>query len=158
VNTEAASRSTAAGSTGRSTGGIIDGPRSVVGGIASGTRRWIDASARPARYAGGMADYVQVVTTTDSEEAAASLARSIVEARVGACVQVVPIHSFYRWDNAVQDDPEWQLQIKTSASRLDPLIEHINTKHTYDVPEIIATPIIGGNDAYLSWVVEETQA
>jgi periplasmic divalent cation tolerance protein len=104
-----------------------------------------------------MADYVQVVTTTDSEHAAAVLARSIVDARVGACVQVVPVRSFYRWGNAVQDDPEWQLQIKTAAGRLDALIDHIRAQHTYDVPEIIATAIIGGYDAYLSWVLDETQ-
>jgi periplasmic divalent cation tolerance protein len=105
-----------------------------------------------------MADYVQVVTTTDSEAAAAELARGIVDARVGACVQVVPVRSFYRWDNAVQDDPEWQLQIKTPARRLDSLVAHINTHHSYDVPEIIATPIVGGNDTYLSWLDEETRA
>ncbi|RCW44707.1 periplasmic divalent cation tolerance protein [Halopolyspora algeriensis] len=105
-----------------------------------------------------MADYVQVVTTTDSEQAAATLARGIVEARGGACVQVVPIRSFYRWDDAVQDDPEWQLQIKTTAARLDALIEHIKANHTYDVPEIIATPIVGGHDGYLSWIDEEAGA
>lgn len=104
-----------------------------------------------------MADCVQVVTTTDSENAAAVLARSVVDARVGACVQVLPIRSFYRWDNAVQDDPEWQLLIKTSAAGLTALVEHLKAHHTYDVPEIIATPIIGGHDAYLSWVAEETQ-
>ncbi|GAB2664032.1 divalent-cation tolerance protein CutA [Saccharopolyspora gloriosae] len=103
-----------------------------------------------------MADYVQVVTTTDSEAAAAELARGIVEARAGACVQVVPIRSFYRWDGAVQDDPEWQLQVKTPASRLDALIAHIGAHHTYEVPEVIATPIVGGNPAYLSWLDEET--
>jgi periplasmic divalent cation tolerance protein len=85
------------------------------------------------------------------------LARGIVAAKAGACVQVVPIRSFYRWDNAVQDDPEWQLQIKTSDSRLEALMEHIKANHTYDVPEIIATPIIGGNDAYLTWVDDETR-
>lgn len=105
-----------------------------------------------------MAEYVQVVTTTDSEEAAATLARGIVAARVGACVQVVPVRSFYRWNDAVQDDPEWQLQIKTSAARLDSLIDHIIQQHTYDVPEIIATPITGGYPAYLSWLDDETQA
>lgn len=104
-----------------------------------------------------MANYVQVVTTTDSEGAAAALARSIVDARGGACVQVVPIRSFYRWDDAVQDDPEWQLQIKTSATRMDALVALIKAEHTYDVPEIIATPITGGNDAYLAWLDEETQ-
>ncbi|WP_338597398.1 divalent-cation tolerance protein CutA [Saccharopolyspora sp. SCSIO 74807] len=103
-----------------------------------------------------MADHVQVVTTTDSEQAAAELARSIVDARVGACVQVAQIRSFYRWDDAVQDDPEWQLQVKTSAERLEALIEHIRANHSYDVPEVIATPIIGGNRAYLTWVESET--
>lgn len=104
-----------------------------------------------------MADYVQVVTTTDSEQDAARLARSIVDARGGACVQVLPIRSFYRWDGAVQDDPEWQLQIKTSAARLDALVALIKAEHGYDVPEIVATPITGGNNAYLSWVDEETR-
>lgn len=104
-----------------------------------------------------MADYVQVVTTTDSEHAAAELARGVVAARAGACVQVVPIRSFYRWDGAVQDDPEWQLQIKTPAARLDFLVRHLEEHHTYDVPEIIATPIVGGNPAYLTWLDEETQ-
>ncbi len=107
---------------------------------------------------GGMGDFVQVVTTTDSEDSAAALARSIVEVRGGACVQVVPIRSFYRWDGAVQDDPEWQLQIKTSAARVDELVAHVNEQHEYDVPEIIVLPIEGGNSAYLSWVADETRA
>ncbi|GAA3356370.1 divalent-cation tolerance protein CutA [Saccharopolyspora gregorii] len=103
-----------------------------------------------------MADYVQVVTTTDSERAAAELARGVVEARLGACVQVVPIRSFYRWDGAVQDDPEWQLQIKTPAARLDALVAHLREHHGYEVPEVIATPIVGGNPGYLSWLDAET--
>jgi periplasmic divalent cation tolerance protein len=105
-----------------------------------------------------MADHVQVVTTTDSEQAAATLARGIVESGLGACVQVVPIRSFYWWDGAAQDDPEWQLQVKTSVARLDALIEHIRAKHSYDVPEIIATPITAGNPSYLTWVDEQTRA
>ena len=104
-----------------------------------------------------MAEHVQVVTTTDSEQAAADLARGIVEAHLGACVQVVPIRSFYVWEGRAQDDPEWQLQVKTSATRLEALVEHIRSAHTYDVPEIIATPIITGSAEYLAWVDEETR-
>ncbi|TWG09080.1 divalent-cation tolerance protein CutA [Saccharopolyspora dendranthemae] len=103
-----------------------------------------------------MADHVQVVTTTDSEESAAELARGVVEAGLGACVQVVPIRSFYVWDGAAQDDPEWQLQIKTSSGRLEALVAHVKDHHGYDVPEIIATPIVGGNPDYLAWVDEQT--
>lgn len=100
--------------------------------------------------------HVQVVTTTDSEQAAATLARGIVDARLGGCVQVSTIRSFYRWDEEVQDDPEWRLEIKTTAAVLDRLIAHIREHHGYDVPEVIATPIIGGNPGYLSWLEEET--
>ncbi|MER7077346.1 divalent cation tolerance protein [Saccharopolyspora kobensis] len=105
-----------------------------------------------------MADHVQVVTTTDSEESAAALARGVVEAALGACVQVVPIRSFYVWEGAAQDDPEWQLQIKTSADRLPALVAHLKAEHGYEVPEIIATPIVGGSAEYLSWVDEQTRS
>jgi len=57
----------------------------------------------------------------------------------------------------VQTDTEWQCVIKTSEDRLTELIEHIKANHSYDVPEIIATPIIGGNPDYLDWVTAETQ-
>lgn len=104
-----------------------------------------------------MSDHIQVITTTDSEEAAAELARGVVLAGLGACVQVVPIRSFYVWDGAAQDDPEWQLQVKTSAARQDELVAHLRSAHSYDVPEIIVIPIEGGHAAYLSWIDDETR-
>lgn len=104
-----------------------------------------------------MADHVQVITTTDSEDSASALARAIVEAQLAACVQVTAVRSFYRWEGAAQDDPEWQLQVKTSAARLDDLVGYISRHHAYDVPEIIVTPIVAGNPEYLRWVDEQTQ-
>jgi periplasmic divalent cation tolerance protein len=97
-----------------------------------------------------------VTTTVDSAEAAEALARGIVEARLGACVQIVPIRSVYRWDGEVRVDAEWQCVVKTSAIRADELVAHIKAHHTYDVPEVIVTPVTGGNDDYLAWVSEET--
>ncbi len=97
-----------------------------------------------------------VTTTVDSAEAAESLAKGIVEARLGACVQIVPIRSVYRWNGEVRVDAEWQCVVKTSAIRADELVAHIKAHHTYDVPEIIVTPVVGGNDDYLAWVSEET--
>jgi periplasmic divalent cation tolerance protein len=97
-----------------------------------------------------------VTTTVDSAEAAEALARGIVEARLGACVQIVPIRSVYRWDGEVRVDAEWQCVVKTSAIRADELVAHIKAHHTYDVPEVIVTPVVGGNDDYLAWVSEET--
>ena len=97
-----------------------------------------------------------VTTTVDSEEAAESLAKGIVEARLGACVQIVPIRSVYRWEGEVRVDAEWQCVVKTSDIRADELVAHIKAHHTYDVPEVIVTPVLGGNDDYLAWVSEET--
>lgn len=100
-----------------------------------------------------------VLTTTDSADAAEALARGIVEARLGACVQVVgPIRSVYRWENAIQVEQEWQCLVKTTAGRVDELTEHIKAHHSYDVPEVIVTPIVAGSDDYLSWVRQETSS
>ncbi|WP_019854233.1 divalent-cation tolerance protein CutA [Actinopolyspora mortivallis] len=103
-----------------------------------------------------MAEHLQVVTTTDSADTAAELARGVVHGHHGACVQVAEVRSFFRWEGGVQDEREWQLQIKTSRSRLDGLIEHLRKHHNYEVPEIIATPIVSGDPEYLSWIDEET--
>lgn len=103
-----------------------------------------------------MSDVSVVTTTVDSAEAAESLARSVIEARLGACVQIVPIRSVYRWDGEVRVDAEWQCVVKTSTIRVDDLVAHIKAHHTYDVPEVVVTPVTGGNDDYLAWVSEET--
>jgi periplasmic divalent cation tolerance protein len=97
-----------------------------------------------------------VTTTVDSAEAAESLAKGIVEARLGACVQIVPIRSVYRWDGEVRVGAVWQCVVTTSAIRADELVGHIKVHHTYDVPEVIVTHVAGGNDDYLAWVSEET--
>jgi periplasmic divalent cation tolerance protein len=102
--------------------------------------------------------YCAVVTSTDRVEEAEELGRGIVEARLGACVQIVgPIRSIYRWEGEVHNDQEWQCWIKTSTDRLDALTEYITKNHSYDVPEVIALPIVGGSADYLSWVRNETQ-
>ena len=105
-----------------------------------------------------MADHVQVLTTTDSEERAVRLGAVITEARLAACVQVVgPIRSLYRWDGKVQDDREWQLHIKTTGALVPELKKAIRENHGYEVPEIIVTPIIDGDEDYLTWIDEQTR-
>ncbi|MEU4766808.1 divalent-cation tolerance protein CutA [Actinosynnema sp. NPDC023794] len=103
-------------------------------------------------------NHVVVITTTDSEDAAGTLAKAIVGARLAACVQISgPIRSVYRWDGAVNDDREWQLWIKTAYDRVDELTEFVTARHTYDVPEVLALPVLGGNPDYLAWLTEETR-
>lgn len=105
-----------------------------------------------------MADFMQVVTTVDSEEAAEQLARGITGARLAACVQIVgPIKSIYWWQGELEEAREWQLIIKTRTARIVELEEHIKENHSYDTPEITATVISGGSDEYLDWIITETR-
>jgi Uncharacterized protein involved in tolerance to divalent cations len=103
-------------------------------------------------------EHCQVITTTDSREAADGLARSAVEARVAACAQVVgPITSTYWWEGKIETAEEWQVVFKTTVERYAALEENIRTHHSYDVPEILCTPVTAGNPAYLEWVTTETR-
>jgi periplasmic divalent cation tolerance protein len=99
-----------------------------------------------------------VITTTESAEAVDTLGRGIVDARLGACVQIVgPIQSIYRWEGEVLNEQEWQCWIKTSADRVKLLTEYIKKNHSYDVPEVVVLPVVGGSSDYLSWVTSETR-
>ncbi len=103
-------------------------------------------------------EHVIVTSTTDNADAARALAAGVIEAKLGACAQIVgPITSVYRWEGEVQTEQEWRVEIKTAADRVEAVTEHIKVNHSYDVPEIIATPITGGNAEYLSWLVDETR-
>ncbi|EHY89757.1 divalent-cation tolerance protein CutA [Saccharomonospora azurea] len=105
-----------------------------------------------------ISEHLVVSTTTDSESAARDLAAGAVEARLGACAQIVgPITSVYRWEGRVNTDAEWRIEVKTAADRVDELVEHLKRHHSYDVPEVVVTPIVGGSEDYLSWVVDETR-
>jgi periplasmic divalent cation tolerance protein len=105
-----------------------------------------------------MADFMQVVTTVDSEESGERLARGIVDARLAACVQIVgPIRSLYWWQGSIDDTREWQLIIKTISERLAALEAHIKENHSYETPEITVTEIVGGSREYLDWISAETR-
>lgn len=106
-----------------------------------------------------MPEYLTVMTTTDDHDKAQALAKSAVQARVAACAQVdAPISSVYWWEGAVGTATEWRILFKTTAERYPELEAHIKENHDYDTPEIIATPITRGSDAYLAWVSAETTA
>ena len=104
-----------------------------------------------------MDDCVQVTTTTDAEDDARRLATGLVEARLAACAQVIgPITSVYRWDGAVETATEWQVVAKTTRARFADLAAWLGEHHGYDVPELVATPVVDGGAAYLRWIAEET--
>lgn len=103
-------------------------------------------------------NYCIAMTTAGDEETAATLARGIVEAQLGACVQIVPIRSFYVWEGQVNDEAEQLLLVKTRSDRYADLEAHIREHHSYDVPEIIRVPITGGSTPYLAWIDDMTKA
>jgi len=104
-----------------------------------------------------MSDYVVVTTTTDSAEEAERLAGSAVEARLAACAQIsAPITSTYWWNGAVETAMEYRVDFKTRAALGERLIAHVLANHSYDTPEVIITPIVGGNPDYLVWIDRET--
>lgn len=100
---------------------------------------------------------MQVLTTTGSREEADRLATSAVEQRLAACGQVFgPVTSHYWWHDAIETADEWQCVFKTTAARCDELTAHLRAHHSYETPEIIASPIVGGSLDYLSWIAQET--
>lgn len=100
---------------------------------------------------------ILVLCTAPDGDVAARLARGLVDAKLAACVNVVPgLRSFYSWQGEVHDDPEVQLLIKSRQSCFDRLEAWLGEQHPYDVPEILALPIEGGSKAYLSWLEEQT--
>ncbi|KNA20922.1 hypothetical protein SOVF_047880 [Spinacia oleracea] len=101
---------------------------------------------------------IVVYVTVPNKEAGKKLAESIVKARLAACVNRVPgIESVYEWKGEIQTDSEELLIIKTRESLLDALTEHVKANHEYEVPEVIAMPIIGGNAPYLEWLKNSTR-
>jgi periplasmic divalent cation tolerance protein len=99
-----------------------------------------------------MADFIIVFSTAGNAETAHRIAAALVEARLAACVQVLPIESHYRWEGALCREPEFQLQAKTRAALLPAVEALIKKLHSYAVPEILTVPIIGGSADYLTWL------
>ena len=109
-----------------------------------------------AEGAGIGARFLHVQTTTDSRAEAMELASEAVQARLAACAQVAgPVASTFWWEDAVERAEEWLVLLKLPADRFDELAEFLLQRHSYDEPEIIATPIVAGSAGYLDWIAAE---
>jgi len=86
------------------------------------------------------------------------LARAAVEARLAAAAQVAgPVASTYWWEDGIERAEEWLVMLKLPADRYQDLVTFLTERHSYDEPEIVATPIVAGSETYLSWMREETR-
>ena len=98
-------------------------------------------------------EVVVVLSTAPDEAVAAEVAGALVEAKLAACVNLVPgVRSLYWWDDKLQDDAEVLMICKTDASRLDELTAKLQRVHPYDCPEVVALPVAGGSADYLDWL------
>jgi len=103
-----------------------------------------------------MEEYIQVTTTADTKETAEKIATVLVQKRLAACVQIVgPISSVYWWKGKVEKTNEWLCIVKTRKNLYEAVEASIKANHTYEVPEIIAVPIVEGSKGYISWLDEE---
>lgn len=99
-------------------------------------------------------DAIVVLVTAGSHDEAAKIARSVVEERLAACVNIVPgLRSIYRWKGQVADDAEWLLVMKTSRARFAALEARVRELHSYEVPEVIALDVAAGSRPYLDWLL-----
>lgn len=98
---------------------------------------------------------VLVTTTTATKEDAGKIASRLVEEKLAACVQIVdPITSVYTWQGNTEEEREVLLLIKSTRDLVAPIAQLLDRIHPYEVPELIATPIVDGSTAYLSWLGE----
>lgn len=102
-----------------------------------------------------MTDYVLILTTVPDGSSGEMMARTLVEERLAACVNLhAPMASVYQWKGAVQRDVEHQMVIKTMRWRVPAVEARVRALHTYDLPEFLVVPVEGGSDAYLTWIGE----
>ena len=100
--------------------------------------------------------YIVIFITAGSPEEAHKVAEALLEQRMAACVNIVPeVHSLFWWEGHLDSGKETLLLVKTKASLLEDVVRLVKEVHSYDVPEIIALPIIGGNQDYLDWIGKE---
>ena len=103
-----------------------------------------------------MTDKIVVLSTCDSGEQAERVARALVEQRLAACVNILPgVHSIYRWKGQVEDAAEWLLVIKSRRDLMSELRAAIGKIHSYEVPELLALPVVEGAENYLEWLDRE---
>jgi periplasmic divalent cation tolerance protein len=101
------------------------------------------------------AGYGVVLVTAANVKEAQAIANALVEAKLAACVSLLPIHSIYTWQGKIHTEDEWQLLIKTDLAQFPLLEAKIRELHSYELSEIIALPIVAGSQPYLQWISEQ---
>ncbi|MBE9177095.1 divalent-cation tolerance protein CutA [Oculatella sp. LEGE 06141] len=96
--------------------------------------------------------YGVVLITAASREEAEAIANTLIAEQLAACVSMMPIHSIYQWQGETHHAEEWQLIVKTDLAKFLILEAKVRELHSYDVPEILALPVLAGSQPYLHWL------
>ena len=96
--------------------------------------------------------YGVVLVTAGSQQQALAIAKTLVKSQLAACVNIVPLQSIYTWQGELHQEQEWQLLIKTELALFEMISAQIQQLHSYQVPEIIAIPLVAGSNSYLQWI------
>jgi periplasmic divalent cation tolerance protein len=99
--------------------------------------------------------YGLVLVTASSQSEGEAIAQALLQFKLAACVSLMPIRSLYTWNGEVHNEAEWQLVIKTNLRNFLQLEAKVRELHSYEVPEVIALPIVMGSQPYLSWISEQ---
>jgi periplasmic divalent cation tolerance protein len=99
--------------------------------------------------------YGIVLVTASSQSEGEAIAQALLQAKLAACVSLMPIRSIYTWNGEVHNEAEWQLVIKTDLRHFDQLEANVREVHSYEVPEVIAIPIVAGSSSYLNWITQQ---
>lgn len=103
-------------------------------------------------------DKIAILVTTSNVDEAAKIGRALVEEGIAACANIVEgVRSIYRWKGEVCDDRECLMVVKTTAANFDAVEKIVRELHSYEVPEVIAIPIVNGSKPYLDWVEENSR-
>jgi periplasmic divalent cation tolerance protein len=101
-------------------------------------------------------EYGVLLTTLPGKEDARRIAHLLIDERLAACVQMMPVESIYRWKGEVFQEGEILLLVKTRTALFDAAITRIKAAHPYEVPEIVATPFTAGFSGYFAWIDDNT--
>jgi periplasmic divalent cation tolerance protein len=96
---------------------------------------------------------IVIFITSGSEEEAKRLGRVLVEEKLAACVNIIPgVESLYWWKGKIESSKEWMLVVKTQGKMVNRVVKRVKEIHSYEIPEVIALPIVEGNRDYLQWI------
>mmetsp|Transcript_29747 Transcript_29747/g.95668 ORF Transcript_29747/g.95668 Transcript_29747/m.95668 type:complete len:192 (-) Transcript_29747:811-1386(-) len=109
--------------------------------------------------AGAGSEHVACYVTVPNRETGVKIASGLVEGKLAACVNMIPgVESMYFWEGKVETDSELLLMIKTRRELVPELTSHVVANHPYDLAEVIAVPIEGGNEPYMKWITDSTKS